>query len=273
MFYSPLRYPGGKQKITPVIENILQYTGHAAFIEPFAGGAGVSLELLFKGTVNQVILNDFDKGIYSFWNAVLTETDRFIKDIEKVNVTVEEWERQKHIYINSECSYELGFATFFLNRTNRSGIIKGGMIGGVDQTGKYKINARFNKKSLIKRIEKIGLHKDNILLYNEDIGTFINNHILNYPDAFIFFDPPYYKAGKQVYSTFFTPDDHIRFANAIKSLKNNWIITYDNSPEIKEFFADYVIKEIALNYSITSAHKNTELIIFSNQNFTDYNKL
>lgn len=273
MFYSPLRYPGGKQKITPVIENILQYTGHTAFIEPFAGGAGVSLELLFKGAVNQVILNDFDKGIYSFWNTVLTETDRFIKDIEKINVTVEEWEKQKHIYINSECSYELGFATFFLNRTNRSGIIKGGMIGGVDQTGKYKINARFNKKSLIKRIEKIGLHKDNILLYNEDIGSFINNHIFNYPDAFIFFDPPYYKAGKQVYSTFFTPDDHIRFANAIKSLKNNWVITYDNSPEIKELFADYVIREIALNYSITSAHKNTELIIFSNQNFADYNKL
>ena len=137
MFYSPLRYPGGKGKLEPLMELLIKQTGHygGTYIEPFAGGAGIALELLEKNVVKDIVINDLDKGIYSFWRAILTETDRFINDVQTVDLTIQEWQNQRAII--EKCrkySYELGFATFYLNRTNRSGIIKGGVIGGVEQS-------------------------------------------------------------------------------------------------------------------------------------------
>lgn len=139
MFYSPLRYPGGKGKLEPFMELLIEQTGHigGTYIEPFAGGAGIALELLEKNIVNEIVINDLDKGIYSFWKAILSETDKFINDIRTTPLTIAEWNRQRAILAdNHRYSYELGFATFYLNRTNRSGIIKGGVIGGVEQSGK-----------------------------------------------------------------------------------------------------------------------------------------
>lgn len=176
MFYSPLRYPGGKGKLEPLMELLIKQTGHygGTYIEPFAGGAGIALELLEKNVVKDIVINDLDKGIYSFWRAILTETDRFINDVQTVDLTIQEWQNQRAII--EKCrkySYELGFATFYLNRTNRSGIIKGGVIGGVEQSGPWRMNARFNRDDLAKRIRKIANKKDHIHLYNKDIDSFI----------------------------------------------------------------------------------------------------
>lgn len=162
MFYSPLRYPGGKGKLEPLMELLIKQTGHygGTYIEPFAGGAGIALELLEKNVVKDIVINDLDKGIYSFWRAILTETDRFINDVQTVDLTIQEWQNQRAII--EKCrkySYELGFATFYLNRTNRSGIIKGGVIGGVEQSGPWRMNARFNREDLAKRIRKIANKK------------------------------------------------------------------------------------------------------------------
>ena len=162
MFYSPLRYPGGKSKLEPLMEMLIKQTGHSGgiYVEPFAGGAGIALELLEKGIVKEIVINDLDKGIYSFWKAILTETDRFIDDIRNVALTIDEWNRQRTIIDNcGKYSYELGFATFYLNRTNRSGIIKGGVIGGIEQSGSWKMDARFNRETLIERINKIANRK------------------------------------------------------------------------------------------------------------------
>ena len=158
MFYSPLRYPGGKGKLAPFMKYLVQKTGHVGgtYIEPFAGGAGIALDLLENDVVSKIVINDLDKGIYSFWRALLNETDRFIEEINNVPLNIDEWNRQKSIMLNSQkkYSFELGFATFYMNRTNRSGIIKGGAIGGLEQTGKWRLDARFNKPNLIKRINK-----------------------------------------------------------------------------------------------------------------------
>lgn len=156
---SPLRYPGGKSKLYDLMELLIINAGHkgGTYIEPFAGGAGIALKLLENKIVSRVVINDLDKGIYSFWRAILTENRRFIQKIKETPVTVNEWEKQRNIllYQNKKYSFDLGFAIFFLNRTNRSGIIKGGMIGGKAQNGIWKIDARYNKNDLIKRIEKI----------------------------------------------------------------------------------------------------------------------
>ena len=208
MFYSPLRYPGGKGKLEPFMEILIEQTGHigGTYIEPFAGGAGIALELLEKNIVNEIVINDLDKGIYSFWKAILTETDRFVENIRNVPLNIDEWNRQRAILDdNSKYSYELGFATFYLNRTNRSGIIKGGVIGGVEQNGNWKMDARFNRDDLIKRILKIAKRKKNIHIYNKDVSSFVQNYLPRYEDnAFVYFDPPYFGKGKQLYLNFFS---------------------------------------------------------------------
>lgn len=272
MHYSPLRYPGGKGKLAPLIGMLIEEYGHrgGTYIEPFAGGAGVAMELLEKGIVSEVVINDYDKGIYSFWRAILSETERFVDEIERVPLNMDEWYRQHDICMknNKKYSFELGFATFYMNRTNRSGIIKGGVIGGKEQNGKWRIDARFNKENLIKRIRKIASMRSKIHLYNKDIESFLLNYAPKYEDnAFIYFDPPYFDKGKQLYLNFFNYRDHVRIEKTIRSLvKCDWIITYDNVSPIAEIYNAYSIRRFELNYSVSDKRRATELMIFKDRN-------
>lgn len=268
MFYSPLRYPGGKGKLAPFIAMLIEEYGHkgGTYIEPFAGGAGVAIELLEKGIVSQVVINDLDKGIYSFWRAILTDTERFIKEVENVPVTMAEWYKQHDICMNynSKYSFELGFATFYMNRTNRSGIIKGGVIGGKEQSGKWHLDARFNKDDLVERIKKIASLKSKIHLYNKDIESFLKNYAPKYEDnAFIYFDPPYFGKGKQLYLNFFDYSDHVRIEKLISELVNcDWLITYDDVPQIEKIYGKYSIRRFDLNYSVSEKKRACEIMIF-----------
>ena len=270
LFYSPLRYPGGKGKLAPFMELLIEKTGHrgGTYIEPFAGGAGIALELLEKRVVSNIVINDFDKGVYSFWRAILEDTERFISEIIKVPISIEEWKKQKEICLgyNRKYSFELGFATFYLNRTNRSGIIKGGVIGGQNQSGDWKIDARFNKEELVERIEKIADMKRKIHLYNKDVESFIKIYAPKYSNnALMYLDPPYYNKGKQLYLNFFDDADHER----IEQLVNNyvlcdWIITYDQAPKIVDIYEGYDMLQYDLNYSLSEKKKASELMIFKN---------
>ena len=268
MFYSPLRYPGGKGKLTLLIELLIDKYGHRGriYIEPFAGGAGVAIELLEKGIVSEIVINDLDKGIYSFWRAILEETDRFLEQVSRVPLTIDEWKKQRSICFenNKKYSFELGFATFYMNRTNRSGIIKAGVIGGMEQSGLWKIDSRFNREDLIFRIKKIAENKLKIHLYNKDIKSFLENYVPKYEEnAFIYFDPPYFNKGKQLYLNFFNYNDHIRIEKLIGDTVNcDWIITYDDEPEIERIYEKYCIRRIELNYSVAQKRKANELIIF-----------
>lgn len=267
MFFSPLRYPGGKGKLEPFMELLIKQTGHfgGTYVEPFAGGAGIALELLEKEIVNEIVINDLDKGIYSFWRAILTETNRFIDDIQNVELTVNEWNRQRQVI--DDCrrySYELGFATFYMNRTNRSGIIKGGVIGGVEQAGTWKMNARFNREGLIERIAKIAEKKSRIHLYNKDVSSFVLNYLPRYQqNAFVYFDPPYFEKGKQLYLNFFSYNDHVRIERMIDNHVNcDWVITYDDVQEIADIYQNHILRRIDLNYSAAVKRKASEIIVF-----------
>ena len=267
MFYSPLRYPGGKGKLEPFMELLIRQTGHlgGTYVEPFAGGAGIALELLEKGIVSDIVINDLDKGIYSFWRAILTETDRFINNIRNVELSIDEWNRQREIIdACSRYSYELGFATFYLNRTNRSGIIKGGVIGGIEQAGNWRMDARFNREALIERIVKIASRKKHIHLYNKDVNSFIQNYLPKYQqNAFVYFDPPYFDKGKQLYLNFFSYDDHVRIERMINNQVNcDWVITYDDVQEIADIYQNHILKRFDLNYSAAVKRKASEIIIF-----------
>lgn len=265
---SPLRYPGGKSKLADFIGLTIQNLNmpNCTYIEPFAGGAGVALSLLLNGIVERIVINDLDKAIYSFWRALKQESFRLIEKIENTPITMDEWYKQKQIYSSSTTySLDLAFATLFLNRTNRSGILTAGPIGGYAQAGEWKLDVRFNKASLIKKIEMLSAQKGNITVYNKDIISLINNYIPRFgTNTFIYFDPPYYNKGQKLYKNFLTPCDHQKIHDAIvQNVHVPWIITYDDVPEICNLYAPYTIREFDLIYSAANKGKASELMIFS----------
>ena len=277
MFYSPLRYPGGKGKLAPFMELMIKKLDleGGTYVEPFGGGAGIALDLLFNNLVSHIVINDYDKAIASFWKAVLTENRRFTDCVYNIPLSIDEWERQKEILrVSNRYSFELGFATFYLNRTNRSGIINGGPIGGKQQNGVWKLDARFNRETLAKKIIEIGKRRADISIYNKDVNSLIVNYIPKYGDkALVYFDPPYFEKGKQLYMNYFSLSDHKRIEHLIREhVKCSWMITYDNAPEIVKIYDGYNVKQYDLNYSVAQKRIASELIIFPNNSYCPSNE-
>jgi DNA adenine methylase len=278
-FYSPLRYPGGKGKVSGYFKQIFKenhlYDG--VYAEPYAGGASVALSLLIDQYASKIVINDIDRSIYSFWHSVLNKTDELCKLINDTSVTVENWNLQKDIQKNKQKNslIKVGFSTFFLNRTNRSGILNAGIIGGKEQAGTWKIDARFNKKDLIKRIERIAQLTDKIELHNSDAVELVKLLRKELPKKSLFyFDPPYYVKGKDLYLNFYGDKDHKEIAEQINKVSSQkWIVTYDNVDQIKNLYPQYRQKEYTLNYSAGQANTGKEVMIFSNNLYISKNSL
>lgn len=264
---SPLRYPGGKSQFYNKTKKIIlnnklkDYT----YIEPFAGGAGVALRLLFENEVKRVVLNDYDPAIFAFWYSVLYLNQEFINLIQNTPITIEEWYKQKDIYLHSKDKLRLGFATFYLNRCNRSGIILSNPIGGKSQSGKYRIDCRFNKEDLIKRIKKIFCYKSKIEIYNMDAEDFIHFYSAK-RKSFWFIDPPYYHQGSKLYKNFYTHQNHVSLKNTIFiCLKyKKWILTYDKCEEIKQIYYKKRKYIIELNYCVENKKIAEEYLFYRN---------
>lgn len=265
---SPLRYPGGKYKLYNYIAELVRVNDCTTYIEPFCGGAAVAIELLLNGIVNKIIINDYDYTIYCFWYSILYETEAFIELIQNVDVSLQEWHAQKKIRngIDDYDILEIGFSTFFLNRTNRSGIIdKAGPIGGLNQTGNYAIDCRFNKERLITEIRRIAEQREHIELYNMEALTFIEEVVVHTKKSFVFFDPPYYGKGPELYTNFYAHGDHLNLSKAILTkLKNRkWVVTYDNVNAIKSMYRKVRSIEISLQYTLQEKRKSSEVMFFS----------
>ena len=265
-FYSPLRYPGGKTKLAPFIKSIFYENDLVGmdYVEPYAGGAGVALSLLFDEYVSAITINDFDRSIYAFWHSVIHENERFCKEIKKIKINVKNWEKQKDIQRKKDEAdlFSLGFSTFYLNRTNVSGVIKGGIIGGKKQTGKYKIDARFNKYDLIKRIKRIEKYAHKINITNKDAIDILADDL---EGCFVYLDPPYSKKAQSLYMNFYSKNDHENIAKALLSKKEQdflWLLSYDKSDIIYHIYKK--CKKIVswqAGYGI-SKQKNEELLFF-----------
>ena len=269
-FITPLRYPGGKGRLGPWLAALLKYNNSSdgIYVEPYAGGAGAALYLLAKRHVERIIINDLDPAVYAFWWSIINRPSDFMDLFEDTSVDIESWERQRSIQ-KSPGSFELlevGFSTFFLNRTNRSGILEGGVIGGKAQNGKYLIDARFNKANLKARLLDVIDLGRKITLYNADAIDIIEGICgdLSANDL-IYFDPPYYNKGGQLYRNHYEPDDHYRISHAIRGLSTPWLVTYDSCPEIHELYRDEESVEFSLCYSTHSQRKkSTEIMIYKN---------
>ncbi|PKG37310.1 DNA adenine methylase [Psychromonas sp. Urea-02u-13] len=270
MFYSPLRYPGGKSKLTAyVLETIkLNELEGGTYVEPFAGGCAIAWYLLLEGHVTKVWINDLNPSIHAFWYSVLNHTDELCRLIEQTPVTIDEWHKQKAIQDEeSQNILQLGFSTFFLNRTNRSGIIKAGVIGGLNQNGNYLLDCRYPKESLIGKIRQIGERRRDIVLTNLDAVQYIDEHL---PEiigpCLVNIDPPYYVKGKGLYQNFFLHDDHYRLFQSVRHLQQPWIVTYDDTPEICDIYAEFKPNTFDLTYTAQTKRKGSEVIIH-NPNF------
>ena len=265
---SPLRYPGGKTKFYTYVREILSCNDMLGetYIEPFAGGAGLALKLLLNEDVSRIVINDFDPAIYSFWHSVLYETEAFCELIENAILTTNQWNLQHSIYLESDTSdpLTLGFATFYLNRTNISGVVKGGMIGGQGQNGKYGLDARFNRQTLIEKIKTIASHKEQIVLLNLDARELLQpRQLRKFYKIFINLDPPYVKKGAQLYKNAFSESDHRELCELVKQCRRKWIVTYDVCPLVADLYKSYRSSYLDVTYSIQAIKKAKEYIFFS----------
>jgi len=269
MFYSPLRYPGGKNKLSAFIAKICidnNINGH--YVEPYSGGASVALFLMFEGFVNKITINDKDRSIYAFWHSILNKNKQFCELIENAELTVKEWKKQKEIQENKKKAnlLELGFSTFYLNRTNRSGIINAGVMGGINQNGNYLMDCRFNKESLINRVKKIGKNRKNIRLYKKDAIKLIEKIEKETIDENVvfYFDPPYYLKASTLYMNHYENKNHKKVSDKIKNIQNiKWIVSYDNVPEIRKLYSDCIKKEFSFNHSAYKSRVGKEILFFS----------
>lgn len=268
--YSPLRYPGGKAPFAPFIAEVMAQNGIIGghYLEPYAGGAGVALHLLFHGHASHIHINDADPAVSAFWISVTQHSDALLALVETTPINIEEWFKWRSVLREGSNAsvVEKGFATLFMNRTNRSGILKAGVIGGKNQDGAYKLDARFKKDIVSARIREIAKRAENISVYCED-----SLHLLNRCDellprkSLIYLDPPYYVKGKGLYRNFYKHDDHEAIAKTIqkKSFKFPWVVSYDNAEEICAMYELSKSLSYGLNYTAQRRYVGNEVMFFS----------
>lgn len=266
---SPLRYPGGKTKLYDKVVGILKKNDlqDAIYVEPFCGGSGLAIKLLLCNEVSSIVINDIDPAIYAFWYCVLNKTEELCSRLTECIITIEERDKQIRILrdVGSYSTLDIGFATLFLNRTNISGILNAGPIGGREQAGKDKLDARFKKKVLKDKISTIAAQREKISIHNLDVIDFVDKVLPTYESSRLFlnFDPPYVKKGQELYLNHFSMEDHKRLRDKVSQCDHYWIVTYDYNDSVLDLYSSFYYERIQLNHSAGSMKKGEEVIIYS----------
>lgn len=263
---TPLRYPGGKSQLMPLVVDLLKRNKliFGEYAEPFAGGAGLAVSLLVNAYVSRVYLNDVDPAVHAFWHCVLHHTDALCERIETTQLDMREWRRQREIFLDpsGEDVISKGFATLFLNRTNRSGILRAGVIGGNGQSGAYKLDCRFNRVELVRKVRRIASYREQISLSRLDAAEFLHHVVpTTSRHTLVNLDPPYFGKGPELYTNFYQPSDHAALAAQVGKLRRRWIVTYDDAPEIRKLYARFPMYSSKLNYSAQVKRTAAEILV------------
>lgn len=218
--------------------------------------------------MSELYLNDLDPRVYAFWNAALGESQKFADAIRSIPLNIEEWRNQRQVCTLGDTGkqFELGFATFYLNRCNRSGIVHGAApIGGYAQAGPWKIDARFYRESLAERILAIGRRREQIHLTNMDARDFLGARLprgSGRKSVFVYLDPPYYSKGDRLYMNLYSDQDHMNLATYIqKQYDVNWIMSYDDTAFVRHLYQACDILQFSLGYSLHKKRIAQELLI------------
>lgn len=294
---SPLRYPGGKGKISKFMNHVLNVNGlNGTYVEPFAGGAGIAINLLLADKIDSIIINDLDSSVYTFWKTVLSNCDELIDLIDAVPFDYYDhaeslspgerykfWVATKHnfeFYKGTHSTKE-AYYFFMLNRLNVSGIISGGPIGGEKQNGTYNISSRLNKKNLIRKILKISEQSERISVKNLEATQLLTQYsmgkLCDTDNALLFVDPPYYKQGRALYNSYMTDTLHSMIAKSLlDNIQQNWILTYDTAPQIVELYPYSQIQKYRykIQYSANKRGKFNEFMFISpNLNISSFDNV
>lgn len=260
---TPIRYPGGKTRIYPHVHNIMAQAGQLGkpYAEPFAGGAGIAIKLLLAGEVPHIAINDADRAVCAMWNAIVNHADELCEFIATVPLDIGTWQKHRGVYVGGGASLvELGKSAFYLNRTNISGILRGGPAGGREQRGRCKLGQRFNRETLQRKIQAIAARSADITLTNLDAVDFIDQRLQD-PEAFAFFDPPYVEKGPTLYRQAFDREAHGRLAASMARCRSRWIMTYDASPLVDELYAGYQIVDLVITHTANVKAARRERLI------------
>lgn len=271
---SPLRYPGGKASLAGFLADVIDLNELRGchYFEPYAGGAGAALALLVDGVVAEIFINDADVRIFSFWKAVLEDSHRFVDRVLSVPLTLDEWHHQKGVCGKpaTHDSFDVGFSAFYMNRCNRSGVLTGaGPIGGLHQSGKWRLGVRFSRESLAERVIELSKLRDQIHLSCLDSIEFLKKSIplgKARRNVFVYLDPPYVNKGQRLYLNAYKHRDHIgiaRYLNGQKVL--SWLLSYDDDPLIRDLYQDRHVFNLPIRYSLQKKRSASELIICSDR--------
>jgi DNA adenine methylase len=267
-FPSPLRYPGGKARIFPFVAKLFYENDlvGSSYAEPYAGGCGLALKLLFGEFVNKIYINDLDRAIFAFWKSVISSPEELCRWIGDVKLDIPTWRKYKHVYLNRDkfSDLELAKATFYLNRTNVSGVITGGMIGGLAQESKYGMDARFYRGESIEKIERVAAMGERICVSNLDGIAFVRKMDRRRENIFIYLDPPYVNKASELYMNHYSHEDHKRLSRFVNNMKKPWMISYDENDFILKLYDGREKIFHSLNRG-TSNIVGDEVIVFSDQ--------
>ncbi len=265
--YSPLRYPGGKAALSNFVKALISRNDMMGceYAEPYCGGAGIAIELLRLEFVTHIHLNDSDPAIHRFWSAVVNETEEFCRRISTCKLDIRTWKRHRAVLANAHehSTLDVGFAAFYLNRANRSGILSAGPIGGYEQAGEWLMDARFNRSDLIDRIESIARFRDRISVYGDDARIFLKRKAMRSKKTLCYLDPPYVVQGKRLYRNFYDESDHRAICKIASELRCPWIVSYDNVPLIAEIYKEFRQVTYGIGYSANMRSVGSEIMIFS----------
>ena len=267
---SPLRYPGGKAILSEFLTDVIDLNDlrNCTYFEPYAGGAGAALSLLKNRVVPEIYLNDADVRIYAFWRAALHHAERFVERISSVPLTIAEWRRQHEIcaHPSKYRLFDVGFAAFYMNRCNRSGVLTGsGPIGGYEQSGTWRMGVRFYRETLAERILRLSKMRKNIHVSRMDAINFLKTNLPiggRRKQVLVYLDPPYVNKGQRLYLNAYEAKDHKLLAKYLHTQKTlPWIMSYDDSALVRELYQSSKMAQLPIRYSLQAKRSAHELII------------
>lgn len=282
---SPLRYPGSKRRLAKYIDEMIHANNLQPdlFVEVFAGGASVSLQLLANKTVQQIGLIEKDPLVAAFWKVVFSKNDVnwLISQIEEIEITLEKWQAFKNTVPDDQRMRAL--ACLYLNRTSFSGILapSSGPLGGYEQQSDYPIDCRFPRETLIKRIQQANALRDKVaFVWQVDWAAGLKRiaqkqQVGKLPlDALFYFDPPFFAKAEKLYSYYFTNGDHTKLRDAIVSLNQNWVLSYDYCDRVEELYTDNAPTHIEMLYSAAQngGQREAKEVILTNLDQLPLNK-
>jgi len=264
---SPLRYPGGKRRLAGYIAATIRLNGlrPKLFVEPFAGGASVALQLLNDGLVESIALGEKDPLLAGFWKTVFTDHEWLIEKLRDTEPTLTNWDRFKNGQHRTDRQRAL--ACIFLNRTSFSGIIapSAGPLGGRTQQSAYPIGCRYTVELITRRITQAAQLAERVLFVNHGdwrhtvwrvkARRYQPNEVLYY------FDPPFYYKANDLYRFFFDAANHRKLHDALGALGQPWLLSYDAAKPIIEMYRQNGIgpKRVELLYSAANSGELTEM--------------